>query len=533
MISFNLQKNVNYAIIFLVFRGVNMINEERILNRGIPSLKDISISANLLAENCAYDSGDLFEQLKNDFISLLDGISKYYNYPYYFTTELLEFSLDENLNTHLCFNKDMAFLNSIQLLNCPEVLEFNNDDEVNKYVKDIIRKLKNTRTRELFKNNFPALYDEFDVLESMSKEYKTINAQLSQLLKLKDIIIKREDYDKLLERKKTIDDYFKRFGFDPKGNINFLTFIDYNCKLFNKLFLREGHYDIMEYISSACLDIGTYDKLLDEDKLELLLACSHLSTAFGREKYRTENFSYVTSYFDDVKDKIDDDISIVMSMNDGEEQRKEGIITRRDLYKYYKRFLNLHPEIEIIHANKNDFDGKSLDDIEEYINKYKNDIEVSWEILPTSDLASMNYDRLGNGSLSDEDKQKLEESKERIFDEKSEFYQSHEPYRIIKGKNSFNGYIGFIYPNGKVILDQYYEINSNRIATSAIYVMEIDEFIELSRKSKTEIIEGKLCPRIIHKNGWESKVENFIEGEVTPETLEDVQTAVKRLQYTK
>ena len=35
---------------------------------------------------------------------------------------------------------------------------------------------------------------------------------------------------------------------------------------------------------------------------------------------------------------------------------------------------------------------------------------------------------------------------------KKEFYDSTDPFFIIKGKNTFNGYVGYIYPNGKVIL---------------------------------------------------------------------------------
>ena len=57
------------------------------------------------------------------------------------------------------------------------------------------------------------------------------------------------------------------------------------------------------------------------------------------------------------------------------------------------------------------------------------------------------------------------------------------------GLNKFQGYIGYVYQNGKVIFSQVYDDLSDKKASStAIYVMNYQNFVDLSRCSKTEII---------------------------------------------
>ena len=95
-----------------------------------------------------------------------------------------------------------------------------------------------------------------------------------------------------------------------------------------------------------------------------------------------------------------------------------------------------------------------------------------------------------------------------LFIEKKELFDSSSPYLILKGKNSFDGYQGYLYENGKIILEKFYDnYETKKIATGqAIYVMDIDNFREISKKSKREIIDNKLCMRITHRGNWQEKV---------------------------
>lgn len=525
-----------------------MFDEKKVFNKGIPSLKNISISADIIQFNCAInDNKDFFKKLEEDYIELLDSIQKEFKYPFIFPNEYLQFTLDDDLNTHFCFSTDMVIKHAAQLLNCSDVLERDKEENIKRGFREAIKELKKVRTIQEFERKFPSLFEEYTNLKDMFEDYIKITNEIKFVDKMKISMLELDSvnqaaYQSRIDRIKIIEDYFKRFNYMKPKSVSFQDFIKSCSDLFSRLFNRDVIYELMEFIGSQCLNMQDYDGILDEDKLSLLIADASLSCAFHNEEFRTENFSYVTAYLDDVKDKMDEDICILTkSYVDDTDEAKDIELTRRELFKIYKKFINIHPEVEIIHANRDDFEGYTLDGIQEYLEKYKKDIEVSWEILPASEKHETSYDSLSGSPLSDEEKTRLQESKERIFDEKSIFFESHKPYCVIKGCNSFDGYIGYIYPNGKVILDKYYDVNvkkngqigSKSIASAAYFVMDVGEFVELSRKSRTEIIKDHLCPHHHHKGEWQEKVEEYIKGEITPETLEDVQGAVKRLQYTK
>ena len=98
--------------------------------------------------------------------------------------------------------------------------------------------------------------------------------------------------------------------------------------------------------------------------------------------------------------------------------------------------------------------------------------------------------------------------------EKKKLYDATNPVFRIMGKNTFNGYIGYVYPNGRVVLDKFYDKQTDSMLADghAVYAMNIEEFYELSKLSKSELIKSKLCKRYIHKGDWIKKVlENEIE----------------------
>ena len=94
------------------------------------------------------------------------------------------------------------------------------------------------------------------------------------------------------------------------------------------------------------------------------------------------------------------------------------------------------------------------------------------------------------------------------FIEKKEFFDRTDPYYRILGKNSFDGYIGYIYSNGTVVLEKFFENSTTgKVAKNqAIYIMSIQNFHTLTQLSKNEIISQKLCKRFIHKGNWQEKI---------------------------
>ena len=96
------------------------------------------------------------------------------------------------------------------------------------------------------------------------------------------------------------------------------------------------------------------------------------------------------------------------------------------------------------------------------------------------------------------------------------------------GKNSFDGYIGFLYSNGFVVLEKFFEDSkSGKIATNqAIYVMDVDDFSRLTMLSKNNIIANKLCKRFIHKGDWQSKVEEIINKPGESRSIDEIKNKI-------
>jgi len=65
-----------------------------------------------------------------------------------------------------------------------------------------------------------------------------------------------------------------------------------------------------------------------------------------------------------------------------------------------------------------------------------------------------------------------------------------------KGLNTFSNYYAFVYANGKVILERFWKDDEMKPALNeATYVLSIDNFKEMSKLSKTNLIEYiKLLP---------------------------------------
>lgn len=105
-------------------------------------------------------------------------------------------------------------------------------------------------------------------------------------------------------------------------------------------------------------------------------------------------------------------------------------------------------------------------------------------------------------------------------------------YRV-HGIKEFEGYEGFIYPNGHVIFEKFYEnIETKEVSLySATYIMNIYNFIELSKLNKREIINIINSPnnpgvrRVYHTkniNTWISKVNNYIIGSYNDNVIDHV-----------
>ncbi len=168
------------------------------------------------------------------------------------------------------------------------------------------------------------------------------------------------------------------------------------------------------------------------------------------------------------------------------------------------------------------------------INKFRKEIELSWEFLPEKQSGDAQEKRmpLFKRYKTDEEKKELEDKKDDLLEEKIELFSSLPYVTSLKGMNRFEGYVAYIFENGRVVLEKFYKKTKHGLEPTyneAIYVMNISDFQELSKMGKTEIRQYAkdvgLKVRVIHhtKNfkqrvmnevtsiGYTDDVMNFVE----------------------
>lgn len=138
--------------------------------------------------------------------------------------------------------------------------------------------------------------------------------------------------------------------------------------------------------------------------------------------------------------------------------------------------------------------------------------------------ASIDYDEnIEEEPQSIQDPKQQSNEKVRIMLISRRFLESSNYQFRLEGINEFEGYQGYLYPNGIVIFEKYYEnVKTKRVAKeSATYVMNLSNFAQISRLAKSDIISKinsgaiKGVSRIFHRKDmkrWEAEVKQAISG---------------------
>lgn len=423
---------------------------------------------------------------------------------------------------YINFNIDNMYYDMV--INHKDCIRFMNID-LNDFIEKCNEKKSDLRIiskKKILKREFPALYKIY--LER--KEKVDFYNNCSEILENPE----RYGLSKLQAR-------IKVFDFLKKNNIDENTNLDEEIRNAQNFSLENFCLDCaetLEYITSRILEIKAYlsnnpidlSKIshFDKEKIDLYIANQFLLFAENATLEEKQRFLYhVTSYFlSDENRKTDTNLKIQCgNVNNNEFQVNESgyEITPKNLYDRYKKLLIDNPTLHAIDFRGVDFSNMNLCEVEDYMNEFLNDLLANWEFLPKDDrtVEKNVFDNIVKSSNKEESEKKKKQDRERLLDlymEKKEFYDSSDPFFRIKGKNTFDGYIGYIYSNGKVILEKYYEnSNTSRLAYGeAAYVMDIDKFYSLSRLTKNELItmDDSVCDRIIHKGNWQQKAQNVI-----------------------
>ena len=224
--------------------------------------------------------------------------------------------------------------------------------------------------------------------------------------------------------------------------------------------------------------------------------------------------------------------------------------TFEDLKRDCKKMMDKHQDYSFKYVSAFDpvfdFDEKNVpkkEDIEKeavkyrYGEKYQN-ITASWEFIKKGEV------------------EKTVSKRSKITSERKEREAIDIDYRIsvfnktdykcqIHGKDKFKGYVGYIYPNGIVAFERFYD-EHGRVSkdNNATYIMNINNFEHFSSLSKPEIMEyikdmgNEEVDRKYHSLNWEKNIRKIVENpNCDEETKERVRAVItegrkaKRLEY--
>ena len=482
-----------------------------IINKGVPISTPISVRCNDLLEMS--DNPDLLEYKINKeytkYRRFLNSFFKMENIDIFLTMCV---SIDPNtLEKKLIFSKDGLISSIMYNLNYDNVCNDSNV-ESSVYNFDIneltprIERLRQIKDEVKLRKEFPVLFKNYKKLQELRRMIETIKRRAG----LKVITPNIEP---------TIIKVLKDNGIDMDSEL-----FERVCNLSVESYCKNviisietliKHIDeINDYLDTHPFTLD--DESIDREKLELYIATRFLRELEENPTVSKQDYVYfIAGYFRENgsrKDATEPEIVVdsIIRPELGENNKlKEGVIvTPRDLYEKFKEFLVNNPTVKPINFGDVDFSGMTLEEVEKFISDYLETYKAEWEIIPKSKYEEESIHILNKKKPNVVDYDRLKE----LFMEKIMFYTELDPFMIVKGKDTFDGYIGYIFSNGLVILDRFYE-NADKGKVSrgdAIYYMKIEDFYRLSHYSKRELMKMKEVGRIVHKGNWMEIIKKLI-----------------------
>lgn len=532
------------------------------INKGIPTSTSIPIILRyidlygILEQNAKFDA-----EMDKQISTLLGKIGAEKN-GFRFMRSLQIKTNPDTLEREIVLSP-MAFVNSLMMnLNVADIcnkhltstMSFDPYTISDKEFYDRIKCLKRVKSEEEFKSEFPYLYAQYERDSSSYKPYLAFKKNFLNNPKVSDYDKKRVKvalWNELTKGKDNVDLDFNSILSLVMSPLYVMPEVDINSldttkavnmidKFFQTLDEQSTDYKIGRYVSNLSSTIGylvsnrgkinsyllshpldfSFLNESEHRKLELYITYMYLRIAESAKKFEDKQklLYYVSNYFFENQELIDSDLSIVVdSVPVGDQDtfnidNKDGYsITPKDLYQRYRRLLIDNPDLRVVDSSKFDFSNMSLEDVNHFMEDYLKDLSVTWDFLPPEEVEIYPGfpPRGGEGKpMSADDLELLKRRTIDLFMEKKEFYGSTNPMFRVRGKKTFDGYIGYIYPNGKVVLDKFFEnAEKGELAYgNAVYIMNLDDFYELSKFSKTELIRDRLCKRFVHAGEWKDRV---------------------------
>lgn len=473
------------------YRGPNMVFDPIPSYDGVWEFRTINLSKNSLKK----DGKNLFDEfLRETFTVPMEGFFGFSQISR-MSIKMISMPNENMIGRTLRYSKVDFFLSVLAFLNHEVDRYGKTKEEQEEYLKELFKKV--TEDNATLNTAFAAevekkacIYEEVATLGAASEYYEAL----------------AKDYSMS----------GSRISIREFARINAKNFRDYAI----------GLSSLGDFFDTN-LDIGKLYSCFDPDTFYLMFAkivYEQNLKNYGNNTGLNNNYSILMNYLDGCKEvgkRYNPKIPFVLD-ND-----KTTKISRWQLEVDTKELMTHYPEAKPIMLPE--LDGSEADKYRDInlLNKlmklYDTSSQVSWEFLPKGEKIAR-AETITPRKKRESSKEPIdytaliEEVNKRIsFLEHTDFIGTP-----IKGLDTFSGYYAFVYPNGKVVLEKFWENEETLIpATScATYVMTIDNFVEMSKNSKPTLIEYiRLLPevgvkRLFHSSfaGWQKSVTSEIEG---------------------
>lgn len=285
------------------------------------------------------------------------------------------------------------------------------------------------------------------------------------------------------------------------------------------------NYNRLVEICNQPVDLQTLESTLDLDKFYFLITKHLLDSSLFSERQNgllPNAFSFVELYIANLlylKKEFQYELSLRMqTLENG-----EMLVHTDDLICQYNEIKNRHPEFASYQIEAEEgVDYRDFRVAQEEHRKLENFIR-SKELV-----ASWNFVRKGErGTVSSSSGSgthfpkvvKTEDEKNSELRRRIDFFEGSAYAYRMEGIHQFEGYVGYVYANGFVIFERFYKdtVSYELADEHATYVMNFDNFVEMSKKTKTEIIayikSGNTdVRRVYHTSTWEERINQIIQG---------------------
>ena len=479
-----------------------------IFNKGVPIEIPISIDihAKTLLEY-AKDEDEVQKYISKyhvDLINYIDSLlsSKSTRFLNFYYTFINHYNREEK-KYELTYNPLYILYSMFKYFNIDPSNLRNPDKRIDAITSFMTRvdDLKNITSAKKLEKQYPALYKVYLMEKELNNKFNTlINRGYSEEAAIKALVspLFFNNDEKI---KQGIEDTKKMYSTKEFCNLYSNLFIE----LFNNYKTYSNHSSEFT-IEIENLLKSSFERCLVNEYINLI---NKLKKVEDKQKY----LYYITGFFNEHKNEI---YKLIKD--------KDAKYDISDLYNRYIDILIDNPELKIVNYDRDDFESFTQEEIDEYMDLELKDSKANWSYFEDDEEEERVAKAIFNEVSKYKDRirrEKTIEERKQLYMKKKELFDPKFKYRTVQGSNTFDGYLAFIFPNGKVILERFFERRKDGtevIATEqAIYVMNILEFYHLTNLSKTKIIRDKLCKRYIHKGGWEKRVsEEIIKSGDTP-----------------